>query len=402
MGNTSDGAMKFGFNKPKADDNEQINAQTNSPVEGGTGNDTPDDTLNNTPDESNYQKPNTSEEDTEYKGDKEYTARRSVTVMLVKNYSLYRKANDKVLPKRKDFIGSSIQSSRVLSSNKEEVDAYFPNIIGLSPADPNFVMRVKQYLNNIRVPVDELGRKFDISFHYYRYSDYKRISVAEDKIEEEYANANKQSVAALRAALKEKITKLNVLESTKHKLGYPINVDDYLLYRHCLLYNDVAKDMALINVDSNVRFYFQDDQKEADRLLKYRKQVNRAKTNYVACLADEKLFEAVYIQYCVLNNLPVAGSLSKSTMDKEIELDKFSNADPVKFNKICANRDVTIMGTIEKLIARGELVRTQYNQNITTSEGEFIGANISEAVIWFKNPDNVSAVGAYMNKLKNI
>ena len=41
----------------------------------------------------------------------EYTDKRSVTIALVKNYSLYRRANDKALLPRRDFIGSSITSS---------------------------------------------------------------------------------------------------------------------------------------------------------------------------------------------------------------------------------------------------------------------------------------------------
>ena len=60
------------------------------------------------------------------------------------------------------------------------------------------------------------------------------------------------------------------------------------------------------------------------------------------------------------------------------------------------------MATIEQLIARGELMRSQYNQNIVSPEGEFIGANITEAVAYFKNPENTSVVNAYYNKLKNI
>ena len=54
------------------------------------------------------------------------------------------------------------------------------------------------------------------------------------------------------------------------------------------------------------------------------------------------------------------------------------------------------------LIARGELIRSQYNQNITSPEGDFIGANMGEAVAWFKSPENNSVVNALMNKLKNI
>lgn len=334
--------------------------------------------------------------------DMEYTDRRTVTISLVKNYSLYRKANDKVLPKRKDYIGSSVASSRTLSSNKDEVEAYFPNIVGVMPNNESFLTRVKQYLNNIRIPVDELGRTFDISFYYNHKRDYDRIKAEEDRIEAKYQATNRQDITALKAALKEKITEINILESTKFKFGRPLNVEDYLMYRHCLLYKDVAKDIALINADSSIRFYFKDDQKEAERLKKYRTEVNKAKVNYVACLADDTLFDAVYTQYCVLMNLPVLSSLAEDRFEREIKLDKFSTSEPIKFNKIYGNKDIKLMATIEQLIARGELIRSQYNQNIVSPEGEFIGANITEAVAYFKNPENASVVNTYYNKLKNV
>ena len=201
MDNNSGNGMKFGFDKSDANKDEQKIDETISPVE-GADNSKIASAVEIAP-----------QEDVE-----EYTDNRSVTIMLVKNYSLYRKANDKVLPRRKDFIGSSIHSSRVLSSNKEEVDTYFPNIIGLSPSDPNFVMRVKQHLNNIRVPVDELGRTFNISFHYYHKKDYYRIKAEEDKIEKVYQTANRQDVKKLREALKEKITKLIFLKAVNVNL----------------------------------------------------------------------------------------------------------------------------------------------------------------------------------------
>lgn len=386
MSNISGNGMGFGFNKADANKEEQKPVENDSNVQ------------NQVVDEPATTSVETQEEETNV----EYTDIRKITIMLINNYSLYRKANDKVLPKRKDFIGSSVHASRILSANKEEVDTYFPNIVGLSPSDPNFIMRVKQYLNNIRIPVDELGRTFDVSFHYFRKSDYNRIKEEEEKIDRAYQSANRQDITKLRIALKEKITKLNALESTKCKLGYPINIDDYLMYRHCLLYNDVAKDVALINSDSNIRFYFKDEQKEAEKLRKFRLEVNKAKANYVSCLADNTLFDAVYTQYCVLNNMPVISSLAEDRLEREIRLDKFSADEPVKFNKIFNNKDIKLIASIELLIARGELSRSQYNQNITSPDGDFIGANMGEAVAWFKNPTNASIVNVFMNKLKNI
>lgn len=334
--------------------------------------------------------------------DAPYLDERSITISLVKNYSLFRKANDKSMPKRKDYIGSSVKSSRELTSNSDEINAYFPSIVGVSPNDPSFLQRVKQYLNNIRVSVDELGRTFNTSFQYNKKRDWYNIHKQEEEIENEYNNINRNNIKLLKDGLARKVKKLNDLERIKYKYGYPINIEDYIMYRHCLLYNDVAKDIALINSDANIRFYFKDDKKEYDKAKKYRIEINKAKANYVACLADNELFDAVYMQYCTIAGLSVISSLGKDRLDKEIELDKFSETEPVKFNRIYNNKDVKLIAKIELLIARGELIRSPYNQNITSTDGEFIGSNIIEAVAYFKNPNNNSIVTAYYNKLKNI
>ena len=146
------------------------------------------------------------------------------------------------------------------------------------------------------------------------------------------------------------------------------------------MYKDVAKDSAFINSDPSIRFYFKDDKREADLQAKMRLELNNAKSNYVKVVGNSELFNSVFIQYCVANNIPV----------------------PVKFNKICNDKDLVIKAFIENLIARNELNRATHNQNITTFDGEFIGANIKEAVAWFKNPANSARVDAWKNKLKHI
>ena len=329
-----------------------------------------------------------------------YFEQRTVTIALVKNYSLFRRANEKVMPKRTDYIGSSITSSRVLCANKGEVEAYMPNIIGLAPNNENFVTRVKQYFNNIQIPVNELNKTFDIGFHYNTKREYYEFKRREDKINENYDSVDRKNLSALREALKDKINKLNNLESEKYLHGYPNNTEDYLMYRHCLLYNDIAKDIAFINSDKNIRFYFKDDKKEAEKAAKQRYEINKAKSNYLSCLNDDELFNAVYIGYCVSNSLPVVSSISLNRIEQENRLDKFSSEEPAKFNKIFSNKDVKLIGTIEMLIARGELIRYANNQNIVTPTGEFIGANMTEAISWFKNPDNNGAATAFYDKLK--
>lgn len=344
----------------------------------------------------------TQEESTDELMNKEYIDKRSITIALCRNYSKFREANRSALPKRVDYIGSCITSSRVLASNKSEMDAYFPQIIGISPSDPDYIRRVKAYINNIQVKVDELGKTFDTSFRYNHYKDYIKFAKEEEAIENRYKAANRQNLTELKKALKRKIDDINELESSKYKYGQPVNVEDYLIYRHCLLYNDIAKDTALINSDVNIRFYFKDDKKEADKLRKFRTEVNKAKANYVACMADDKLFEAIYIQYLVLRNLPIVSSLLEDEIEKQIKLDKFSQEEPIKFNKFFKDENLRLKSTIELLIARGILIRSSFSQNITTTDGSLIGANMTEAVGWFKNTENTGVAESYFNQLRNI
>lgn len=344
----------------------------------------------------------TSKEQKQEELDKPFTYKRSITVSLIQNYSLYRKANDKVLPKKRDYIGSSIRSSQVLASNRAEVEAYFPQLLGISVNNENFVTRLKQYLNNIQVPVNELGVTFDCSFRFNHKRDYFAFKAREEEIEMAYKKANKQSTKDLRAALAIKINDLNNLESEQYAVGSPVNITDYILYRHCLLYRDVAKDTALINCDPFVRFYLKDDAKDKERQQKLRQEINNAKRNYIEVIGDDEMFNAVYIQYCVVAGLPIVNSLLSERMDKENQLDKFSATEPIKFNSIVKDKDLRIKSLIELLIARGEFVRSQFNQNITTQDGEFIGANMKEAIVWAKNPENENVLAAFKNKLKYI
>lgn len=345
--------------------------------------------------------PKTLSQDSKEKMEAAYTDKRTIHISLINSYSLFRKKNDKYMDERNEYIGSCIRSSRTLSANKEEVAAYFPNLIGLSVNDERFIMRVKEYLNNIKVRVDKLGKTLDITFHYYHYSDYLKIKGREEAIEEAFIKAPKQNNLELEKAIENKVVQLNALESEKHRYGYPEKIEDYLLYRHCLLYKDVAKDMGVVNsANKQYRFYFKDNQKEAELLRKKRLEINNAKRNYVTLIGDKNKFNDIYVQYCVLNNLPIVSSLAEDEITKENQLDRFSTEEPVKFNKLFNDKDVEVKSLIEKLIAYGILVRPPYSQNILTPEGDYIGANIKEVVMWFKNPDNKNAVNGFTNKLK--
>lgn len=331
--------------------------------------------------------------------DKPYTDKKVVTIMLAGHQSLYRTVNSKVLNNRKDYIGASITSSQILASNREEVEAYMPAVIGMSANNPDFTTRVKQYFNSFSVCVTELGKEIDASFFYRHYKDYVAVKAKEDKIEKEYEDADKSNIELLRKALAQKTKAINTLESTKYQYGYPVNVDAYYFYRHCLLYKHIAKDPALINADSSIRFYFKDDSKEKSRAERLRKDSNIAKRNYIALIDNQDLFDAVYTLYCVSNNISVIDNVVKTRTEKELDLDKWSIDEPAKFNDAVTDKNSKVRGEIELLIARGEFIRSEFNQNISTADMDFIGANMKEAIAFFNNPNNKDLVNAYRNKL---
>ena len=74
--------------------------------------------------------------------------------------------------------------------------------------------------------------------------------------------------------------------------------------------------------------------------------------------------------------------------------------DPDKFNNLFEDKNVEMKAFIESLISRGELIRPEYNQQISTADGTFIGSNMNEAVAYFNNPNNKSVLEAMQNKYK--
>lgn len=345
-------------------------------------------------------KPIASAETFEEDLNKEYVDKRTVTISLVHNYSNYRKVNMKVLGQRKETIGSSITSCRVLSSNRGEVEAYFPALIGLSPNNPDFITRVKGWLSNIQFIVNDNDKSLDISFVYNKKSDYLDFKKKEEAIDAEYAKTDRANTAQIREAVKKRIDSLNTLESSKYKYGHPVNLQDYLMYRHCLLYRDVAKDPALINADPTLRFYIKDEAKEAEKQRQLTQERVKAMRNFIELNASEQKFNAIYVAMVALRNENVAEALLKDHNEKTSNLMDFVNKSPDKFNKLISDKNIVTKALIETLIVRGELIRAEYNQQISSADGNFIGSNMNEAVAYFNNPNNKDVRTAYENKLK--
>ena len=124
--------------------------------------------------------------------------------------------------------------------------------------------------------------------------------------------------------------------------------------------------------------------------------------NIVELDSSPSRFQAVYLAVCKAFNQNIAAALNKDKIRQTTELMDYANLNPDKFNKFVNDKNVVLKAFIETLIVRGELIRSTYNQQITTADGGFIGANLNEAVAYFNNPNNNAVKVMYENKLKLI
>lgn len=356
--------------------------------------------MNNTTNPAKVQEVQSASVEIDEDLNKEYVDKRTIIISLVHNYSNYRKVNMKVLGQRKETIGSSITSCRILSSNAGEVNAYFPSLVGLSPNHADFTSRVKAWLSNIQFVVNENDVPLDISFVYNTKKDYLDFKKKEEAIDEVYSKVDRTNLSAIKEAIKRRVSALNTLESEKYKVGHPVNLEEYIIYRHCLLYKDVAKDTAVVNSDPSIRFYIKDEAKEAEKQKKLTEYRMQAMRNFIELNASPSKRNAVYVAIVASRNENVSQALLKSDSEKVSYLMDYVNTHPDKFNKLVSDKNIVTRAFIETLITRGELIRSEFNQQISTADGTLIGSNMNSAIAFFNNPDNKDMKALYENKLK--
>lgn len=332
--------------------------------------------------------------------DKEFIEKKSIVISLVGSYSNYRKANALTLGARKETVGSSITSSRILASNKGEIEAYFPSLLGLSPNNPDFITRVKAWLSNIHFVVTDSDKILNTSFIWNKKRDYITYKKKEDGIYDTFIKIDRTNTTIIKEAVKRFVEDMTALESTKYQYGRPQNLEEYLMYRHCLLYRDVAKDAGLINSDPSLRFYIKDAAKEAEKQKQLTEERLKAMRNFIELSASPSKFNAVYIALIASRNENISEALLKDSSSKNTVMMDFVNSYPDKFNKMFNDKNIITKAFIETLIVRGELIRAEYNQQISTADGTFIGSNMKEAVAYFNNPNNADMVSVYKQKLK--
>lgn len=350
------------------------------------------------------------------------------------NMSTYAKLNAEHISPAPKLIGGSITAVDAMLSNGEEQSVLMPSLLGISSNSQDWNVKLTGYWNNITAEIANDGKQLEIGFMYDIESSNKRpyidainrgISKEADKLvkdedllnyleakletvakefERGFAEASKVADERTRTSIintlyKNKYLKVVELESERYKLGTPINVEHYMLFRYCLVYRDVANELNLSNKSPNIRFYLHSDKdiaihKEEQRKLQTDRISSFIKVTKSPTSIDNMLFALGFGKEVV----------KMEDVDKYMKLEDYSkdSATTAKFISVANNPELTDIANVEKYIAVDILSRMLGSSIITDAlnPSVTIGNNTQEAIAYFKDDKNKAVVSEYVNRFK--
>jgi len=330
-------------------------------------------------------------------------------------------------------IGSAISSVNKMMANSEEQRVLMQDVISISPNSSEWNKQLKYYWNSFSVDIPENGKELEVGFVYdiealdkqdyisrinkgfdkekdkltsdadlKRYIDKRIESVVysfQNAIKAAQSIKNNQSrQKAIDNAYRVKYDNIVKLEGERYKVGNPIDAFDYMLYRYCLVYGDVANDYTLVSKSPKIRFYLHSEE-DIKKLKKSKQQTDKTRLKALLDVTDS---------VDAMENLLYAMGKADIIPQDDVELyemvEGLSKSDTAEFLRIANNKDLKILGAIEKYVASGIFVRHPGSTavfNATNLETP-LGNNIDEVLTYFKNPANKAVVKELETKYKNL
>jgi len=340
--------------------------------------------------------------------DGEYLFTRSAMLMHREQYSEYRLANMRYISDGSSKIGGAIKSVERMRVNKAEMDVYMPTIIGEDVRSVDYNKKFEEYFSNLGVVVPVGGRTLDTSMTFKSVKGYNLFTVALKNILSKFANAlkdvmddDKDRDKKVDVIYRTKDDSIILLESKLYAYALPTNIGDYILWRYCLVYRDVANDEVRIEKSANIRFYLHDaklkqQQEEAAFAIQ-----STATILYADLLTKKE--DLMYVVWALSDKHSLDVRAATDHNKRSMLLDKVVKSDPNSFLVIAKHKDVKTMCFIEKAIAHGMINRIPNTAVVQDKEGNTLGSTLAEVVVFFKNRDlNGDFISRIENQLKTI
>lgn len=358
------------------------------------------------------------------------TVEKTVLLLFKKLARPYADENSAVFVEEFRALGPTMAAVTHMLSNADEQKEYMPSILGMSANDPKWSERLSHYWNSISVDIPSNGKVLQVGFVYdvnslakqsyvqaYNKSTGKKFETDEDVVNyfkgsyeliiktfnDNLIAANKLSNMKdqdrfIKDVYTKKYDSIIKLEAQKYKFGTPIDIEDYMLYRMCLVHSHVANEMALADKSNNIRFYLHSEEEiklEKEKALKL--ETDRMEA-FLSVVKDQSKLENV------LYAMKVPNINTMSVSDKPVALNNISLENPAKFIRTVSNPNLVTIGKIEKYIQFGILNRIPNSDIIVDAidSEKIIGNNIHEAITYFNNETNKGDISAYETKYKSL
>lgn len=332
-------------------------------------------------------------------------------------------------------IGSGLTSVNKIMANADEQKAIMPDIIGVAGNNADWNKETRNYWNSFTYEVAESGKELEIGFMYdintsntvikeFIDNYNKKVNSEKDKLTTDedlrdyidnrlkyVINSFKKQISTLDSikdavtrdklesqAYSTKYTSIVSIEGDRYKIGRPIDASEYMLYRYLLGYSPVANEEALMNKSPNIRFYLTS---EEDIKKEKKSRINRDRTRMSLLLEVTKDIASIENLLYAMHEV----NIPTDDIDKHELVEKLSVSRADEFIRIAGDKNLILVGTIEKYIAFGLLDRAFgsqiiYNPNSTSTDP--IGNNIEEVIKYFNNPSNKVTISELDAKFKTL
>lgn len=245
-----------------------------------------------------------------------------------------------------DRYGSSRPRGRSALTPTEEA-RFMPTLIGIGPNHPDWEQRLNDFWHSFRrlVPYPQL--ELDTSMEYRDEND----------------------------------------------LGTPVNHRDYITWRYCQVYSNVANSRATVNKAKHIRFYLHSDVEEAAYLERLQTLKDTAFGLRLQVAEDEKKRKAVL--------MVIDGTVPLREIDQKLRLAQLTDKDPNQFIEVVKDSNLLLKSFIRRCVNAGVIVNPP-DTTLYLYDSTSIGQTLDQAVAFLKDNHNAVTKEEIQSKLKKV
>lgn len=265
------------------------------------------------------------------------------------DFELYKSGEH---PKFTWKIGASLTNGsplRGLTFAEEAI--YMPAIVGVSANSDKFSGATRKYWNNISTIVPEEGLSLETGWEWASKEDMEA--------EKDMAEENR-------------------------RLGRPIVLSDYILWRYCLKYSRVANDKKDVNKSPKIYFYLYtkaEEIKEKETKLTVKR---KARSLFYDMIHDRGKIKLVFISCYPTHDYSAYDAVEVDELLEQY-IDK-SVAKAEEFVKKATDEDLEVTALIHESLLKGKLTQ-QPNSEIIMFGSTVVGKTMNEAIGNLKSAD---------------